>query len=160
MVLITLASSLVNSIKAPLSSLSSSPSILCRLLPSKMPFQRSPWRYNLTIQSMIEFHLKIIQFNFWFKRKLLKMIQFNFWFKSKLLKMIQFNFWFKGKLSKMIQFNFQFKRKLSGFNSKKLFNQKKTPEFNSKKYSIQNYSGPIQFNKIFNSKLFWDNSIQ
>ena len=59
-------------------------------------------RYNLTIQSMIEFRLKMIQFNFWFKRK----------------------------LSKMIQFNFQFKRKLLGFNSKKLFNQKKTPGFN------------------------------
>ena len=53
-------------------------------------------RYNLMIQSMIEFCLKMIQFNFWFKRKL----------------------W------KMIQFNFQFKRKLSGFNSKKVFNQK------------------------------------
>ena len=51
----------------------------------------------------------------------------------------------------MIQFNFQFKRKLSGFNSKKLFNQKKTPEL--KKYSIQNYSGSIQFNKIFNQSL-------
>ena len=60
----------------------------------------------------------------------------------------------------MIQFNFQFKRKLSGFNSKKLVNQKKTPGFNSKKYSTQNYSGPIQFNKIFNSKLFLANSIQ
>ena len=52
----------------------------------------------------------------------------------------------------MIQFNFQFKRKLSGFNSKKIFNQKKKPGFNSKKYSIQNYSYPIQFNNIFNSK--------
>ena len=55
----------------------------------------SPGRYNLTIQSMIEFHSKMIQFNFWFKRKLLKMIQFNFWFKRKLSKMIQFNFQFK-----------------------------------------------------------------
>ena len=89
-------------------------------------------RYNLTIQSMIKFCLKMIQFNFWFKRK----------------------------LSKMIQFNFQFKRKLSGFNSKKIFNQKKNPGFNSKKYSIQNYSWPIQFNNIFNSKLFLANSIQ
>ena len=82
----------------------------------KFPSGGSPGRYNLTIQSMIEFHSKMIQFNFWFKRKLLKMIQFNFWFKR--------------KLSKMIQFNFQFKRKLLGFNSKKLFNQKKTPGFN------------------------------
>ena len=51
-------------------------------------------RYNLTIQTMIEFRSKMIQFNFRFKRK----------------------------LSKIIQFNFQFKRKLSGFNSKKIFN--------------------------------------
>ena len=57
----------------------------------------SPGRYNLTIQSMIEFR------------------------------------------SKTIQFNFRFKRKLSGFNSIK--------------YSIQNYSWPIQFNKIVNSSL-------
>jgi len=97
-------------------------------------------RYNLTIQSMIEFRLKMIQFNFWFKRK----------------------------LSKMIQFNFQFKRKLLGFNSKKLFNQKKKRQdsikkniqfkiilgqFSSIKYSIQNYSWPIQFNKIYNFSL-------
>ena len=60
----------------------------------------------------------------------------------------------------MIQFNFQFKRKLLGFNSKKLFNQKKNARIQLKKYSIQNYSGPIQFNKIFNSKLFLANSIQ
>ena len=63
-------------------------------------FTGSHGRYNLTIQSMIEFRLKMIQFNFWFKRK----------------------------LSKMIQFNFQFKRKLSGFNSKKIFNQKKNQD--------------------------------
>ena len=95
-------------------------------------FLDSHGRYNLTIQSMIEFRLKMIQFNFQFKRKLLKMIQFNF----------------------------QFKRKLSGFNSKKIFNQKKKPGFNSTKYSIQNYSWPIQFNNIFNSKLLLANSIQ
>ena len=57
----------------------------------------SPRRYNLAIQSMIEFR------------------------------------------SKTIQFNFRFKRKLSGFNSIE--------------YSIQNYSWPIQFNKIFNLSL-------
>ena len=106
----------------------------------------SPGRYNLTIQSMIEFHSKMIQFNFWFKRKLLKMIQFNFWFKR--------------KLSKMIQFNFQFKRKLSGFNSKKYSIRRKKHRIQLKKYLIQNYSWLIQFNNIFNSKLFLANSIQ
>ena len=60
----------------------------------------------------------------------------------------------------MIQFNFQFKRKLSGFNSKKYSIRKKNLGFNSKKYSIQNYSWLIQFNNIFNSKLFLANSIQ
>ena len=94
-------------------------------------------RYNLTIQSMIEFPSKMIQFNFWFKRK----------------------------LSKMIQFNFQFKRRLSGFNSQKIFNKKEKNrilfetniqfkiilgQFNSIIYSIQNYSWPIQFNEISN----------
>ena len=88
-------------------------------------------RYNLTIQSMIEFRLKMIQFNFRFKRK----------------------------LSIMIQFNFQFKRKLSGFNSKNIQSEKK-PKIQLKKYSIQNYSRPIQFNNIFNSKLLLANSIQ
>ena len=62
-------------------------------------------RYNLTIQSMIEFCLKMIQFNYWFKRK----------------------------LSKIIQFNFQFKRRLSGFNSKEIFNEKKNKDLIQKK---------------------------
>ena len=61
-------------------------------------------RYNLTIQSMIEFRLKMIQFNFRFKRK----------------------------LSKIIQFNFQFKRELSGFNSKK-YSIRKKPRIQFKK---------------------------
>ena len=60
----------------------------------------------------------------------------------------------------MIQFNFQFKRKLSGFNSKKIFNQKKKTQDSIQKKSIQNYSWLIQFNNIFNSKLFLANSIQ
>ena len=60
----------------------------------------SPGRYNLTIQSMIEFPSKMIQFNFWFKRKL--------------------------------------------------------SEFNSKNYSIRKK----RQDSIFNSKLFWANSIQ
>jgi len=88
-------------------------------------------RYNLTIQSMIEFRLKMIQFNFQFKRK----------------------------LSKMIQFNFQFKRNCQDSIQKKYSIRKKT-RFNSKKYSIQNHSRPIQFNNIFNSKLLLANSIQ
>ena len=64
-----------------------------------------------------------------------------------------------------IQFKKLFnKKKMPGFNSKKLFNKKKTPgfniqfkiilgQFNSIKYSIQNYSWPIQFNKIYNFSL-------
>ena len=53
---------------------------------------------------------------------------------------------------------------MPGFNSKKLFNKKKTAgfniqfkiilgQFNSIKYSIQNHSWPIQFNKIYNFSL-------
>ena len=67
----------------------------------------------------------------------------------------------------MIQFNFQFKRKLLGFNSKNYSIRKKRQDsikqniqfkiilgqFNSIKYSIQNYSWPIQFNKINNFSL-------
>ena len=43
---------------------------------------------------------------------------------------------------------------------KKYSIRRKKPGFNSKKYSIQNYSWPIQFNNIFNSKLLLANSIQ
>ena len=61
-----------------------------------------------------------------------------------------------------IQFSIQ--KKIVRIQFKKLFNKKKTPgfniqfkiilgQFNSIKYSIQNYSWPIQFNKIYNFSL-------
>ena len=56
----------------------------------------------------------------------------------------------------MIQFNFKFKRKFSGFNSKNYSIRKKCHDSIQKNYSIRKKRP----DSIFNSKLFWANSIQ
>ena len=53
----------------------------------------------------------------------------------------------------MIQFNFQFKRNCQDSIQKNIQFKIILGQFNSIKYSIQNYSWPIQFNKIYNFSL-------